>query len=170
VEGPSTLPDFPDFDQTEPLDLIEPDIKISSTPTHHIPQATAPSEAGTSSITAKDRILDELQNRRRMSVYSVLDDAQVEYTDGVLKITFGSEDASFQLVRDKHRPLLQEIGEKLFGQPLKIEVTSSGQIEKRVDEAELKRQQLRERAMKNPAVRLILEQTRGEIVSVKENQ
>jgi hypothetical protein len=51
-----------------------------------------------------------------------------------------------------------------------VEVKISGQLEDRVDEAELKRRQLQERATQNPAARLILDQTRGEIIWVKEKQ
>jgi hypothetical protein len=52
---------------------------------------------------------------------------------------------------------------------LKLEIESSGQTaEVRIDEAELERRQLHERAAQNPVVRRILEQTRGEIVWVKE--
>jgi hypothetical protein len=71
-------------------------------------------------------------------------------------------------VRDSNT-LFREMGERLFGRPMRVEVLISGQSEERVDEAEHARRQLHERAMKNPAVKRILEQTRGEIVWVKEN-
>jgi len=64
--------------------------------------------------------------------------------------------------------LFKDIGERLLGVPMKINVTISGEVEQRIDSAVEKRQQLIDRAMKNPAVRLIIEQTRGDIVSVKE--
>jgi hypothetical protein len=46
-------------------------------------------------------------------------------------------------------------------------VKISGRVEERLDESELKRRSERERAMQNPAVRLIVEKTRAEVLSVK---
>jgi DNA polymerase III subunit gamma/tau len=115
-----------------------------------------------------EAIMKEVQRLNRGLVLTALEDAQkVEYQDGVLNVTFASEDLFARRMRDSN-PLFREIGERLFGRPMRVEVLVSGQTEERVDEAERARQQLHERAMKNSAVKRILEQTRGEIVWVKE--
>lgn len=115
-------------------------------------------------------ILQELQKLNRGLVLTALEDAEkLEYSDGMLKVVFKSEDLFARRVRDSNT-LFRELGERLFGRPLKVEVQiGEGPAEpERVDEAELARRQLHERALKNPAVRRLLDQTRGEIVWVKE--
>jgi hypothetical protein len=64
--------------------------------------------------------------------------------------------------------LFRDIGARILGRPINLVVKISGQVEERVDEAELKRRGLRERAMQNPAVRLITEKTRAELLWVKQ--
>jgi hypothetical protein len=110
-----------------------------------------------------------VQKLNRGLVLTALEDAQkVDYRDGVLVVTFTSEDLFARRLRDSNT-LFREIGERLFGRPLRVEVQINSQTEpEQVDEAELARRKLHERAMNNPAVRRILEQTRGEIVWVKE--
>ncbi len=115
-------------------------------------------------------ILNELQRLNRPLVHTALEDAQIEYRNGVLIATFTRENVLMRRLADS-ATLFREIGEKLFGQPIRIEVRTSGQAEEQIiDEAEMKRRQLQERALKNPAARLLIEQTRGEIVWVKEKQ
>lgn len=100
---------------------------------------------------------------------TALEDAQLEFRDGTLTATFGADDVFTKRVRDSHQ-LFREIGERLFGQPIKLEVKISGQVEERIDEAELRQRQLRARAMQSPAVRLIAEKTKAEILWVKEKE
>jgi DNA polymerase-3 subunit gamma/tau len=146
-----------------------PDTGISvSTPSSHPPATERSSASDQTEPTEVEAILKEVQRLNRGLVLTALEDAQkVEYQDGVLNVTFASEDLFARRVRDSNT-LFREIGERLFGRPMRVEVRISGQAEERVDEAERARRQLHERAMKNPAVKLILEQTRGEIVWVKE--
>jgi len=117
-----------------------------------------------------EAILNELQRLNRPLVLTALEEAsQIEYRNGVLIATFIRENILMRRVSDSST-LFREIGEKLFGQPMRIEVRTSGQAEEQIDDAELNRRRLHERAMKNPAARLLIEQTRGEIVWVKEKQ
>jgi len=75
-------------------------------------------------------------------VLTALEDAaQLEYRNGVLIATFNRENILMRRVAESTN-LFREIGEKLFGQPIRIEVRTSGQAEKGIDEAELKRRQL----------------------------
>jgi len=85
----------------------------------------------------------------------------------VLTVTFGNDDVLAKRVRDSGQ-LFRDIGARLLGRPINLAVKISGQVEERIDEAELKRRGLRERAMQNPAVRLIMEKTKAELLWVKE--
>jgi DNA polymerase-3 subunit gamma/tau len=147
-----------------------PDTGLSvSPPSSHSPAIELSSASDQSELNEVEAILKEVQRLNRGLVLTALEDAQnVEYQDGVLSVTFASEDLFARRVRDSNT-LFREIGERLFGRPMRVEVLVSGQTEERVDEAERARRQLHERAMKNPAVKRILEQTRGEIVWVKDN-
>jgi DNA polymerase-3 subunit gamma/tau len=157
--------------------ISDADISVSPppsrTPTTESSSASGQTELNTelnTKLNEVEAILKEVQRLNRGLVLTALEDAQkVEYQDGVLNVTFASEDLFARRVRDSNA-LFREIGERLFGRPMRVEVLVSGKTEERVDEAELARRQLHERAMKNPAVKRILEQTRGEIVWVKDNE
>lgn len=169
---PDEPPDFPDFDLTEPGDPVEPEMLMPSRTTKSAReqqqmQEVSASGSGGSEIEAIKR---EVQKMNRGLVLTALEDAQaLKLSDGTLIATFGADDMFAKRLRDSGQ-LFREIGERLFGQPIKIEVKISGQVEERIDEAEMKRRQLRERAMQNPAVRLIMEKTKAEILWVKEKE
>ncbi len=175
--SPEVPPDFPEIDLSEPEDMADFDAGYTSTRNRPAPAPPAPSLHPTPPPAEKipvpkgyevEAVLNELQKRNRGLVLTALEDAQkLEYRDGVLHITFGSDDMFARRVRDSGT-LFRELGESLLGQPLLIEVTISGQVEHRIDDAVAKRQQLIDRASSNPAVKLIMEQTRGDIVSVRE--
>jgi DNA polymerase III subunit gamma/tau len=146
----------------------DPGISLSPPPSP-APAVESSSASDRTELNEVEAILKEVNRLNRGLVLTALEDAQkVEYQDGVLHVTFASEDLFARRVRDSST-LFREIGERLFGRPMRVEVLISGQAEERVDEAELARRQLHERAMKNSAVKRILEQTRGEIVWVKNN-
>jgi DNA polymerase III subunit gamma/tau len=152
--------------------ISDTDLSVSPPPSHAptIESSSASDQTKLNTeLNAVEAILKEVQRLNRGLVLTALEDAQkVEYQDGVLNVTFASEDLFARRVRDSNT-LFRDIGERLFGRPMRVEVLVSGQTEERVDEAERARRQLHERAMKNPAVKRILEQTRGEIVWVKDN-
>jgi DNA polymerase III gamma/tau subunit len=158
----------PYFDRTEPDDLYESETGPS--PGQPATNETR-TESSAVSVTAGreiEAILKEIQKMNRGLVLTALEDAQgLEYRDGVLAVTFGNDNVLAKRVRDSGQ-FFSEIGERLFGQPLKLEVRISGEVEERIDEAELKRRSERERAMQNPAVRLIMEKTRAELLWVRE--
>lgn len=168
-------PDFPDFDYAVPFDLPDSDfafaddvparrVKPNVAATTPAPQSSAPITAGRE----VEAIIHEVQKLNRPLVQMALEDAQEKkYRDGVLTVTFAKDDAIAKRVRDSGT-LFRTVGERLFGQPMRVEVVISGQAEKVVDEMTLKRQELKERAMQNPAVRRIMEEFRGEVVWVKE--
>jgi DNA polymerase-3 subunit gamma/tau len=174
-------PNFPYFDPTEPDDQYES--KVSQSPIQAAPrQATTrevqtqsqtqpQTQVGPASITPGqevDAILKEIQKMNRGLVLAALEDAQgLEFRDGALTITFGNDDVFAKRVRDSGQ-LFRDIGARILGQPINLVVKISGQVEERIDEAELKRRGLRERATQNPAVRLIMEKTKAELLWVKE--
>lgn len=161
----------------EPPDFPEPDLSEPDYIDDYAPPRARPAPAAHRAPVEKphvpeglevEAILNELQKRNRGLVLTALEDAQkLEFRDNTLHATYGSEDMFVRRIRESGT-LFRELGESLLGRPIQIEVTISGQIEQRVDEAVAKRQQLIDRAAGNPAVKLILEQTRGDIVSVKE--
>ncbi|MEO6725475.1 MAG: DNA polymerase III subunit gamma/tau [Blastocatellia bacterium] len=167
-------PDFPDLDLTALFDPADSDFgfaedvpvrKVKPAATVSAPQHSTPVTIGME----VEAIVHEVQKLNRPLVQMALEDAQERmYRDGVFTITFGKDDAISKRVRDSGT-LFRTIGEKLFGQPIRVEVVISGQgVENAVDEAAVKLQELKERAMQNPAVRRILDEFRGEIVWVKE--
>jgi len=148
-----------EIEEANPIPIAMPE------PKREAEQTSAEPASHGNEITA---ILNELQRLNRPLVQTALEDAQIEYRNGVLIATFTQENVLMRRVADS-TSLFREIGEKLFGQPIRIEVRTSGQaVEQVIDDAEMKRRQLHERAMKNPAARLLIEQTKGEIVWVKE--
>ena len=100
-------------------------------------------------------------------VLTALEDAQgLEVRDGVLTATFGNDDVLAKRLRDSGQ-LFRDIGQRLFGRPLNLEVRISGQVEELIDEVEMERRNKHERAKQNRAVRLAMEMTKAELLSVK---
>ncbi len=172
-------PDFPYFDPTGPDDMGDiGDIGGMYEPeTIRSPGQPPPREDKTQSSSVSvtpgreiEAILKEIQKMNRGLLQTAIEDAQgLEFRDGTLVATFGADDVFAKQVRNSGQ-LFRDIGQRLMGRPLNIEVKISGQAEERIDETELKRRNSRERAMQNPAVRLVVEKTRAEVLSVKEKE
>ncbi len=157
-------PDLPEMERSIPSDVPK---KVSAPATNNsassLPQVVPGREV--------ESILKEIQKLNRPLVLIALEDAQsMNYQNGILTVTFGSEGSSPKRVRDS-ATLFRTVGEKVFGQAIRVEVqiTGGNTVEKPVDQTEIKRQQLKEAAMQNPAVRRVLEEFRGEVVWVKES-
>jgi DNA polymerase-3 subunit gamma/tau len=117
-----------------------------------------------------EAMLRELRQNKKPLIAMAIEDAQDRsLRDGTLRVTFGTEDVFAKRIRDS-AAVIREIGERLFGRPVRVEVVISGQVEEQVNEAEVKKRELNARAEQNPAVKLILEKTRGEIVSIRAPQ
>jgi DNA polymerase III subunit gamma/tau len=179
-------PDFSYFDPIEPLaepgELSEPgdlaDDLYDSMPVQPPRQATTreaqtqpQTQSGAASIAPGseiEAILKEVQKMKLGLVLTSLEDAQsLEFRDGVLTATFGNDDMFAKRVRDSGQ-LFRDIGARILGRPINLVVKVSGLVEERIDEVELKRRGERERAMQNPAVRLVMEKTRAELLWVKQ--
>lgn len=112
-------------------------------------------------------ICAELERLNRHALVTALEDAQSRYDNGRLIVTMPADNPFAKRLRDSSA-IFKEIGQRLFGQPLQIEVVISGQGSARVDEAAQTKARLREEAMNNPAVRLLIEKFRGEVTDVRE--
>jgi DNA polymerase-3 subunit gamma/tau len=158
------------FDPTEPDELYEPEAIPSPT---QLPPREVQSESGAVSVTAGrevEAILKEIQKMNRPLILTAIEDAQGrEFRDGALTLTYGNDDVFAKRARDNSQ-LFRDIGQRLFGRPVDLVVKISGQIEERIDEAELERRVLHERAMQNRAVREVKEFFNAKIdkVEVKE--
>jgi DNA polymerase III subunit gamma/tau len=165
--GAGEPPDFPYFDPAEPDDLYESE--VVEPPRREAARETQ-THSGAATVTPGqevEAILKEVQKMNRGLVLTALEDAQgLGFRDGTLTVTFANDDVFAGRVRSSGQ-LFRDIGQRLFGRPVDLVVNISGQVEQRIDEAELKRRGLRERAMQNPAVRLIMENTRAELLWVK---
>ena len=112
----------------------------------------------------------ELEKRRKMLIVTALEDSRVEYRDGYLTATFASENTFSKHLKESAE-LFREIGEQLLGQPLRIEVKLNGEaVVTPVQETKQARETLIESVKGNPAVKMLLETFRGEIVEVQEAQ
>ncbi len=121
-----------------------------------------------------EAIIAELQRNNRGLILTALESAELDYRPGLLIATFAEDDIFAKRVRESGA-LFQSLGETLFGQPIRVEIRLGGAARTAAKEAsqaeeqrEMERQRLHGRAMQIPAVREFLEQTRGEILSVRE--
>jgi len=174
----SDEPDFPPMVLEEPPEFSESFSRDSfyhqsaaarpqparATTTGTSPAATARVESGQE----VQAVRAELERLNRHALLTALEDAQsISYANGKLTVALPGEDIFAKRLRESSN-LFREIGERLFGQPLAIEVITSGQSVVRLDEAAQAKAQLRERALNNPAVRMLIEKFRGEIIDVRE--
>ncbi len=110
----------------------------------------------------------ELEKRRKPLIVMALEEARIEYRAGHLTATFASENMFSKRLKES-ADLFREIGEQLLGQPLRIEVKLNGEaVATPVQETKQARETLLESVKSNPAVKLLLETFRGEIVDVQE--
>lgn len=172
-DGISQPPDFSDFEPVEYYDAPEPDFSALSDTSSRQASATTTPQTPTTVQPGKevDAILKEIQKLNRPLVHMALEDAQeLSYRDGILAVSFETDGILAKRVRDSGT-LFRTVGEKLFGQAIRVEVIISGKAGQAVpvvDQKEVKRQELKELAMQNPAVRRVMEEFRGEILWVKE--
>ncbi len=186
----SDEPDFPPMTLEEPPEFSESFSRNNSfnqsTQRSSSSSATAPAgrPAGrTDAVSSPPRatpvasgsevqaILAELDQLKRHSLVTTLEDAQsVSYASGTLTVALPSDDFLAKRLRESSA-IFRDLGQRLFGQPLNLEVIINGQNSSqsgaRIDEAAEAKAKLHEEAMKNPAVRMLVEQFRGEIVEVR---
>jgi DNA polymerase-3 subunit gamma/tau len=112
----------------------------------------------------------ELERRRKPLIVMALEEAQVEYNNGKLTATFASENTFSKRLKESSE-LFREIGEQVLGQPLRVEIRLNGEtVVTPVQESHQAREKLMESVKSNPAVKLLLDTFRGEIVDVQDMQ
>lgn len=160
VEEP---PDSPDsMDWSEPVDPFE---ELAPAPPARSAEA-APSIRAGGEI---DAILNELHRSKKAIIATAIEDARTKvFQDDLLTLGFDAETVFSKKIRES-AIVFRDMGTRLFGRPLRVEIKISGQGEEPVDPAEVKKRELRERVLKNPAIALILEKTRGELLTIKES-
>jgi hypothetical protein len=109
-----------------------------------------------------------LEKRRKTLIVMALEEANVSYNEGHLSATFAGENTFSKRLRES-ADLFREIGQNLFGQPLRITVKISGEeVITPVQEEKQAREKVLENIKNNPAVKALLETFRGEIIDVQE--
>jgi DNA polymerase III subunit gamma/tau len=177
---PPVFEEPPGFDDYPPSEPMMPDFALppASPPTFSraAEMATAPAPAranGQAPRVATGRevaaIRAELERRRKNLLVAALEDAQVTFADSTLRAVFPSENAFARRLRES-ADLFREIGQELFGAPVKVKVDFGGAaaVLTPVDEEKLTRERLRAEATQNPAVKAILDAFRGEIIEVRD--
>ena len=116
-----------------------------------------------------EAIIAELDKLNRGLLVTALEDAQsLSYADGVLTINFAGESVFAGRLRDSGS-LFRGLGERLLGVPLRLDVRVGGATnEPQAPAPKSKRDELRERALENPAVKRFVEKFRGEVIDVEE--
>jgi DNA polymerase III subunit gamma/tau len=178
-DEPPDFPPFSPFDEVPPDDLMEPELPASkpsrtkpfmaANPAASRPSAPAASNTTVAPGEEVSALLAELNRMNKTLLAMAFEDAQVSYNAGKLTLVFASEGVIPKQVRE-NAPLLRDLGARVLGQPLTIEVQISGAVTEVVDEAAQARAELHARVSQNPAVRLLLDTFKGEIVSVRPAQ
>jgi len=151
---PSVFDEPPDFGDFEPEAVSESVLEGAPAPPAKPGDGLAAIRAG-------------LEQLNRQLLLTALEEAQsLAYEGGHLVVTFAGEDQFSRRVRDSGA-IFRDLGERVFGRPISLEVKLSGGGAPPVDEAGEERARARERALENPTVRLLVEKFRGEVVEVR---
>ncbi|MFN0120155.1 MAG: DNA polymerase III subunit gamma/tau [Blastocatellia bacterium] len=162
---PAGLPEEPPgfADNFDTCDSAPPDYAPAS-------RGAAPAQAPahTAALTPETRkIVDELERLSRPAVVAALEEAEsVVLENDRLLVTVRGEDAFTRTLRNSGA-LMQEIGERLFGRAIRLEILTSGQKPAQAGETP-PAAALRKQSMDNPAVRMVVDKFRGEIIDVRE--
>ena len=169
AEEPPDFPDFDQFNELPPDDFSEPVFAPPpSRASKPVPKPAAtlstPRHVAGNELNA---IHAELQQISRSPLLAMaFEEAQVSYAPGKLTFVFASDDFNAKKIRES-AAIFRDLGERLFGQPLSIEVRLTGEAVAVVDEATQTRARQLAQAQQNPAVRLLLDKFKGEILSVR---
>ena len=159
-------PDFPDLDLggDAPPDNWD-ELPLAARPAARKPDAAAARPAIMSGEELQ-AIRHELETRKQHLLVTALEDAQLAYEPGLLRITMASDDVWAKRLREA-ATTFRDIGVHLFRQPLRVELSFDSQVTSLIHEAAQARATALEQAKQNPAVRLLLNKFKGEIVNVR---
>lgn len=175
---PQALAEPPDFDEPPGFNDFAPSEPVA--PEFAPPSFALPTEAAAAPAPARTNgaprpaagrelaaIRAELEQRRKTLLVTALEEAQASYADGTLTAQFPNENAFARRLRES-ADIFKDIGQKLFGEPVRIRVEVSGAAAvPRIDEEKLARERLHAEALRNPAVKALVEAFRGEILEVR---
>lgn len=134
-------------------------------------QAAVPRQEATANVVRGkevEAILAELDRLNRGLLVTALEEARdIEVADGVLNVRFDRDHAFAHRLRES-QSFFRDLGQRLFGIALRVEVSIGDAAVQADRNAEPKVDPLRERALANPAVRRFLEKFRGEIIDVEQ--
>ncbi len=159
-------PDFPDLDlggDAPADDWGEP--QLAARPPARKP-TVAPARSAVMSGEELQAIRNELETRKQHLLVTALEDAQLVYEPGLLRITMASDDVWAKRLREA-ATTFRDIGVHLFGQPLRVELSFNSQVTSLINDAAQARATALEQAKQNPAVRMLLGKFKGEIVNVR---
>jgi hypothetical protein len=172
-DEPPGFGDFNPFDETAPPEIDEPGPQKSYRASAAPARNEAPEREETIISVARgpevESICAELDRLNRGLLLTALEEAQsIEYAEGRLIVTFGNESVFAARLRDS-LSFFRELGQRLFGEPMRIEVRlNEAGAAAAADQAKQTDELLRQRALNNPTVRMFLEKFRGEVVDVTE--
>jgi hypothetical protein len=161
-DEPPPYLDEPPFDDAPPMDWNEP----AFTPRAAARTSPAPARGRIAAGEEIEAIRRELETRKQHLLVTALDEAQLVYEPGVLRVTMASDDVWAKRLREAAHTF-RDIGTNLFGQPLRIELVFNSQVGALINEQAASRAAAHEQAKQNAAVRLLLDKFKGEIVHVR---
>lgn len=169
------MPDDDPFDSFEPVEAMQPpdwmDAESPARPVHRAsPPAASVAPAAAPVVHGREveAILAELDRLNRGLLVTALEAAQqISCVDGLLTVTFAGDHAFAHRLRDS-QSFFRQLGERLFGAPLRVEVRLGGGAAASAEAQAPKVDPLRERALANPAVRRFIEKFRGDVIEVEE--
>jgi hypothetical protein len=164
-EPPSYL-DEPPFDDEPPMDWPmdreEPAFTLRATAR----TSAMPTRSRIAAGEEIEAIRRELETRKQHLLVTALDEAQLVYEPGMLRVTMASDDVWAKRLREAAHTF-RDLGTNLFGQPLRVELMFNSQVGTLINEEATARAAAHEQAKHNPAVRKLLDKFKGEIVHVR---
>jgi hypothetical protein len=174
VEEPPEYMDWSEpieaFEESAPMAPTRPRPQEARTPDARTPDARTPDAPPAIRAGGEiEAIIAELHRSKKAVIATAMEEARAtEFHDDLLIFSFDSESVFSKKIRE-NTAVFRDIGARLLGRPLRIEVKISGQGDEPIDAAEVKKRELRQRVLQNPAISMVLEKTRGELLTIKEN-
>lgn len=161
---------FDPLESVEPPDWVETEATARRSDRSPARAALPAQDAAANVVRGKEveAILAELDRLNRGLLVTALEEARdISVADGVLSVRYDRDHAFAHRLRDS-QSFFRDLGERLLGAALRVEVSIGDAAAQADRNAEPKVDPLRERALANPAVRRFLDKFRGEIIDVEQ--
>jgi DNA polymerase III gamma/tau subunit len=165
-DASDSLPDLPSDNWNAPAVAARP---LTRKPTESVPVRRGVQRPSIISGEEVRAIKDELSNRKQHLLVTALEDAHAAYEPGLLRVTMAN-DANDGVWANRLREAaatFRDVGSHLFGRPLRVELTFNSEVAASTQNEAQARTAAHEQAKQNPAVRLLLDKFKGEIVNVR---